>query len=87
MSEKFTEIRILDNFHQTSSYYSMPVVLISTLYEDGSINLGPYSLCFPYVVTDGKEHSMLLITRPNSNTGLNITRNKVCSIRMVKGNC
>jgi len=54
MSEKFTEIRILDNFHQTFSFYPMPVVPISTLNEDGSTNLGPYSLCFPYVVTGGK---------------------------------
>jgi hypothetical protein len=41
MTEKFTEIRILDNFYQTSSFYPMPVVLISTLNEDGSTNLGP----------------------------------------------
>ncbi len=83
MPEKFTEIRLLDNFYQTSSFYPMPVVLISTLNEDGSTNLGPYSLCFPYVVTGGKEHSMLLITRPDSNTALNITRSKVCSINFI----
>ena len=83
MSKKFAEIRILDNFYQTSSFYPMPVVLISTLNEDGSTNLGPYSLCFPYVVTGGKKHSMLLITRPSSNTALNIIRDKVCSINFI----
>ena len=83
MAEKFTEINLLDNFYQTSSFYPMPVVLISTLNEDGSTNLGPYSLCFPYVVTGGKEHSMLLITRPSCNTALNIIRSKVCSINFI----
>jgi hypothetical protein len=28
MTEKFSEIRILDNFYQTSSFYPMPVVLV-----------------------------------------------------------
>jgi len=83
MAEKFTKINLLDKFYQTSSFYPMPVVLISTLNEDGSTNLGPYSLCFPYVVTGGKEHSMLLITRPSCNTALNITRSKVCSINFI----
>jgi len=47
MSEKFTEIRILDNFYQTSSFFPMPVVLISTLNEHGSTNLGPTPFAFP----------------------------------------
>lgn len=83
MSEKFTEIRILDNFYQTSSFYPMPVVLVSTLNENGSTNLGPYSLCFPYVVTGGEKHSMLLIARADSNTATNITRSKVCSLNFI----
>jgi len=61
MAKAFTEIRMLDNFYQTSSFFPMPVVLISTLNENGSTNLGPYSLCFPYVVTGGEKYSMLLI--------------------------
>ncbi len=83
MAEKFNEIRILDNFYQTSSFFPMPVVLVSTLNENGSTNLGPYSLCFPYVVTGGEKHSMLLIVRANSNTALNITRSKVCSLNFI----
>jgi len=83
MADEFTELRILDNFYQTSSFFPMPVVLVSTLNEDGSTNLGPYSLCFPYIVTGGEKHAMLLITRPDSNTSLNIQRSKVCSINFI----
>ncbi len=83
MSDDFTEVRILDNFYQTSSFFPMPVVLISTLNESGSTNLGPYSLCFPYIVTGGRKHAMVLITRPTSNTAQNITRTKVCSINFI----
>ena len=58
MTETFSEIRIPDNFYQTSSFYPMPVVLVSTMNETGTTNLGPYSLCFSYVVTGGEKHSM-----------------------------
>jgi flavin reductase (DIM6/NTAB) family NADH-FMN oxidoreductase RutF len=83
MTEKFTEVRIIDNFYQTSSFFPMPVVLVSTLAESGKTNLGPYSLCFPYIVTGEKVHAMLLMTRPDSNTALNIIRTKVCSINFI----
>jgi len=29
MTQEFTDIRILDNFYQTSSFFPMPVVLVS----------------------------------------------------------
>ena len=41
MPNEFTEVRILDNFYQTSSFFPMPVVLASTLTESGQTNLGP----------------------------------------------
>ena len=66
MSSDFVDIRILDNFYQTSSFYPMPVVLVSTVAETGQTNLGPYSLCFPYGIAG--EHSMMLISRGSSNT-------------------
>lgn len=53
MAEEFTEVRILDNFYQTSSFFPMPVVLVSTVAESGQTNLGPYSLCFPHIITGG----------------------------------
>jgi len=81
LKEEFAEVRILDNFYQTSSFFPMPVVLVSTVADTGQTNLGPYSLCFPYIVTG--EHSMLLITREDSNTSLNIQRTGVCAINFI----
>ena len=40
----FENLRIVDNFYQTSLYFPMPTVIISTLCEDGTTTLGPYSL-------------------------------------------
>ena len=81
MKDEFVDVRILDNFYQTSSFFPMPVVLVSTVAETGQTNLGPYSLCFPYIVTG--EHSMLLISRGDSNTSLNIQRTGVCAINFI----
>jgi flavin reductase (DIM6/NTAB) family NADH-FMN oxidoreductase RutF len=81
VKDEFVSVRILDNFYQTSSFFPMPVVLVSTVAETGQTNLGPYSLCFPYIVTG--EHSMLLITRGDSNTSLNIQRTGMCAINFI----
>ena len=37
----FKDLRIVDNFYQTSSFFPMPTVCISTLNDDGSLNLTP----------------------------------------------
>lgn len=84
MPDDFTEVRILDNFYQTSSFFPMPVVLISTLSESGATNLGPYSLCFPHIITGGREHAMMLIVRGTSNTAQNIIRTKVCALNFIQ---
>jgi flavin reductase (DIM6/NTAB) family NADH-FMN oxidoreductase RutF len=83
MPEEFAEVRILDNFYQTSSFFPMPVVLVSTFAESGRTNLGPYSLCFPHIVTGKSEHSMMLIARGTSNTAGNIVRTKVCTLNFI----
>ena len=44
---EFVNLRILDNFYQTSSYFPLPVVLVCTESESGEMNLGSYSLCSP----------------------------------------
>jgi len=80
----FCSVQILDNFYQTSSYFPMPVVLISTLSQSGETNLGPYSLCFPYIIAE--KHSMLLISRSNSNTAENLGRTKLCAINFIPYN-
>jgi flavin reductase (DIM6/NTAB) family NADH-FMN oxidoreductase RutF len=84
IKNEFCSVPILDNFYQTSSYFPMPVVLISTLSPSGKTNLGPYSLCFPYIIAE--KHSMLLISRSNSNTAENIRRTKVCAINFIPYN-
>ncbi len=83
MSNHFEPIAILDNFYQTSSFYPMPVVLISTLSETGQTNLGPYSLVFPYIIAGENERAMMLVARGDSNTAENIRRFKVCAINFI----
>lgn len=81
MKNDFVDVRILDNFYQTSSFYPMPVVLVSTSAETGQTNLGPYSLCFPHIIAG--QHAMILISREDSNTSLNIQRTGVCALNFV----
>jgi len=83
MSQDFTEIRIVDNFYQTSSFIPMPVILVSTFSESGMINLGPYSLCFPHIIAGDQQHAMMLIARGSSNTAANIIRTKVCALNFI----
>ena len=64
----FKDLRIVDNFYQTSSYYPMPTVMISTLAEDGSTSVGSYSLCFPYYIAGKSYNAMVLEARNSSNT-------------------
>jgi hypothetical protein len=44
----FKDLRIVDNFYQTSAFLPMPTLLISTLTGDGETSLGPYSLISPF---------------------------------------
>ncbi|MBL0019665.1 MAG: hypothetical protein IPP17_25350 [Bacteroidetes bacterium] len=74
--DTFEDVPLLDNFYQTSSFFPMPVVLVGTLAEDGQTNLGPYSLCFPHIIS-GK-HSMMLIARGNSKYRQAIFGGLVC---------
>ncbi len=80
---QFEELRIVDNFYQTSAYYPMPVVAITTLNDKGLTNIGPYSLCFPYYVAGKDYYAMLLETRNNSNTAVNLLINGRCVLNFV----
>ena len=71
----FENLRIVDNFYQTSSYFPMPIVMIGTLTDDGKTTLGPYSLVQPYYIAGKDYYAMLLLVRNNSNTAQNILRN------------
>ena len=64
----------------------MPTVVISTLCEDGSTTLGPYSLVQPYYVAGKGYYAMLLSCRNSSNTAQNILRNGKCAINFVDDN-
>ncbi|MCF0137155.1 MAG: hypothetical protein HUJ66_02190 [Oscillospiraceae bacterium] len=70
----FKDLRIVDNFYQTSSYFPMPTVMVSTLAEDGTTSVGSYSLCFPYYIAKGHKgyYAMILEARNSSNTAQHI---------------
>jgi flavin reductase (DIM6/NTAB) family NADH-FMN oxidoreductase RutF len=80
--DSFRNVRILDNFYQTSSFFPMPVVLVCTIGESGQMNLGPYSLCFPYTVA-GDTYQMVFNSRDNSNTAINLRRTGLCTLSFI----
>ena len=82
----FENLRIVDNFYQTSLFFPMPTVIISTLCEDGTTNLGPYSLVQPYYVAGKDYYAMLLCCRNSSNTAQNILRNGKCALNFIDDN-
>lgn len=79
----FKDLRIVDNFYQTSSFFPMPTVCISTVNPDGSLNIGSYSLCFPYYIAGKQRYAMVLECRNTSNTAMNILRNHKCAINFI----
>ena len=70
----FKDLRIVDNFYQTSAFFPMPTVLVSTLTETGETSIGSYSLCFPYYVAGKDYYAMILECRNSSNTAQNLLR-------------
>lgn len=84
MMSSFKDLRIVDNFYQTSAYFPMPTVLISTLTEDGSTSIGSYSLCFPYYIAGKDYYAMLLECRNSSNTAQNLLRSGVCALNFIE---
>lgn len=79
----FKNLRIVDNFYQTSSFFPMPITEIGTLSESGQTNLGSYSLCFPYYIAGKDYYAMLLCCRNSSNTAKNILRTGKCTINFI----
>ena len=80
---KLKELRIVDNFYQTSAFYPMPTILVGTISENGQTNLGAYSLCFPYYIAGKDYYAMILECRNSSNTAQNILRTKKCSLNFI----
>ena len=84
MKNDFKEMRILDNFYQSSSFYPMPLTLIGTLNEDGTkTSFGAYSLVFPYYIAGKDYYAMLLECRNSSNTAKGILRHGKCTINFM----
>lgn len=79
----FKDLRVVDNFYQTSLFFPMPTVVISTLCEDGMTSLGPYSLVQPYYIAGKDYYAMLLECRNSSNTAQNILRNGKCALNFI----
>lgn len=81
--EKFKDLRIVDNFYQTSAFFPMPTILASTVSESGKTNLGAYSLCFPYYIAGKDYYAMILECRNSSNTAQNILRTKKVTLNFI----
>ena len=82
----FKNIRMVDNFYQTSSFIPMPTIEISTLDENGNTNIGSYSLCFPYYIAGKDYYAMILECRNSSNTCKNLLRTKKCALNFITDN-
>ncbi len=79
----FKNLRIVDNFYQTSAFFPMPTVLVGTLTENGTTSLGPYSLVQPYYVAGKDYYAMLLCCRNSSNTAQHLLARGRCSLNFV----
>lgn len=79
----FENLRVVDNFYQTSLFFPMPTVVISTLCEDGSTNLGPYSLISPYYVAGKDYYALLLNCRNSSNTAQHLLQTGKCAVNFI----
>lgn len=82
--KNFKEIRVVDNFYQSSSYFPMPLTLIGTLDEGGKItSYGAYSLIFPYYIAGKDYYAMILECRNTSNTAKGLLRHGKCTINFL----
>lgn len=79
----FKNLRIVDNFYQTSSFFPMPTILIGTLDEKGNTSFGSYSLCFPYYIAGKDYYAMILECRNSSNTCKGILGTGKCSLNFL----
>ena len=79
----FKDLRIVDNFYQTSLFFPMPVVLISTLTDDGKTTCGPYSLVQPFYIAGKDYYAMMLCCRNSSNTAQNLIKHKKCVLNFL----
>lgn len=86
MNKDFKDLRIVDNFYQTSAFFPMPTVLVSTISPSGQTNVGSYSLCFPYYIAGKDYYAMILEARNSSNTAQNILRTGKATLNFIPDN-
>ena len=79
----FAELRAVDNFYQTSLFFPMPAVLVSTLTDKGKTTCGPYSLLAPFYVAGKEYYAFMLECRNSSNTAQNLIKHKKCVINFM----
>ena len=79
----FKDLRIVNNFYQSSSFFPMPTTLIGTLDENNETSFGAYSLVFPYYIGYREYFAMLLQSRNTSNTCKHLLKNGKCSINFM----
>jgi hypothetical protein len=84
--KEFKDLRIVNNFYQSSSFFPMPTTLIGTLDEDMETSFGAYSLVFPYYIGYREYFAMLLECRNSSNTCKHLLKNGKCSINFMPDN-
>lgn len=82
----FKNMRIVNNFYQSSSFFPMPTTLIGTLDENNETSFGAYSLIFPYYIGYREYFAMLLQCRNSSNTCKHLLKNGKCSINFMPDN-
>ena len=80
----FKDLRIVDNFYQTSAFFPMPTILISTVDDEGKTTLGAYSLCFPYYIAGKDYYAMILECRNSSNTAQNLLKRGKCALNFLE---
>lgn len=83
MKNNFKDLRIVDNFYQTSAFFPMPLTLIGTLDENGNTSFGAYSLVFPYYIAGKDYYAMVLECRNSSNTCKGLLRTGKCTINFM----
>ncbi len=81
---KFRSLKVVDNFYQNNLFFPMPTVEISTLCDDGTTNIGSYSLIFPYYIAGKDYYAMILECRNSSNTAQNLLKNGKCALNFIK---
>ena len=79
----FKDMRTVDNFYQTSSFFPMPTIEVSTIDENGFTSIGSYSLCFPYYIAGKNFYAMILECRNSSNTCKNLLKTGKCALNFI----